>query len=114
MTREDVIYEAANKYSESLYAAISAGNGFIAGVKWADENPKNPWIRCEDDLPYTHSELCQPFLPCFTRFVLVQDDWGEMYVTYMVRKDDGWHWHVRDPWRKITHWMPIPEIPKED
>ena len=32
-------------------------NGFINGAEWADNNPKNPWISVEDDLPFNHKEL---------------------------------------------------------
>ena len=34
--------------------------GFVAGVKWADEHPKSPWISVKDDLPYKHKELLNP------------------------------------------------------
>ena len=44
--------ENGRKYEQALMAT-----GFEAGVKWADKNPKSPWISIDDDLPYNHEEL---------------------------------------------------------
>jgi hypothetical protein len=37
--------EKGRKYEQALMAT-----GFEAGVKWADEHPKSPWIRVKEDL----------------------------------------------------------------
>lgn len=44
--------EKGRKYEQALMAT-----GFEGGVKWADANPKSPWISVEDDLPCNHEEL---------------------------------------------------------
>lgn len=31
--------------------------GFVAGVKWADENPKSPWIKYKDEKPEVGVEV---------------------------------------------------------
>lgn len=117
MTREGVIYEAANKYSESLYhseslhTAISTENGFIAGAKWADKNPKFSWISVEDDLPFNHEELLDSSKR-MTFQVFVRYDDGRYGFSCMAKILDEWKW--LNSWTKITHWMLIPEMPKED
>lgn len=61
MTREEEIRNAIDtifpippsgkgrKYEQALMAT-----GFEAGVKWADSNPKSPWISVDEDLPCNH------------------------------------------------------------
>lgn len=111
MTREDVIYEAANKYSEYLYDTVTANNGFIAGAKWADKNPKSSWISVEDDLPFNHEELLgSSKRMTFQVFVRYAD--GKYGFSCMAKILDEWKW--LNSWTKITHWMLIPEMPKED
>ena len=105
MTREDVIYEAANKYSEYLYDTVTANNGFIAGAKWADKNPKSPWISVEDDLPFNHEELLDSSKRMtFQVFVRYND--GRYGFSCMAKVLDEWKW--LNSWTKITHWMLIP------
>ena len=41
--------EKGRKYEQALMAT-----GFEAGVKWADANPKSPWISIDEDLPCNH------------------------------------------------------------
>ena len=64
MTRQEEIRNAIDKiipishsrngrtYEQSLMAT-----GFESGVKWADANPKSPWISVDDDLPCNHEEM---------------------------------------------------------
>ena len=55
MIREIEIINASKLYSEYEYNQIDFENGFIMGAKWADDNPKSPWISVEDDLPCNNS-----------------------------------------------------------
>ena len=110
MTREDVIYEAANKYSEYLYDTVTANNGFIAGAKWADKNPKSSWISVEDDLPFNHEELLDSSKR-MTCQVFVRYDDGRYGFSCMAKILDEWKW--LNSWTKITHWMPFPKAPKD-
>ena len=53
MTREDEIRLAGLRICFSSESIIA----FKKGAEWADNNPKNPWISVEDDLPFNHKEL---------------------------------------------------------
>ena len=76
----------------------TAHTGFIMGVRWADEHPKNPWISVEDRLP----DREETFLCALDNGVYVTDCYD----------------YERNRWNSfpdsITHWMPIPTIPKLD
>ena len=102
--------ENGRKYEQALMAT-----GFEAGVKWADKNPKSPWISIKDDLPCNHSDLVLTYndTPFSTKRVMVVTDIHTLFLCEMKKDDDrGWIWNypTKD---KITHWMPIPEPPKE-
>ena len=92
--------EKGRKYEQALMAT-----GFEAGVKWADSNPKSPWISVDDDLPCYHEELKPNSYATYKVIVLLND--GRIRETYMFY--DKWCEYRK----KITHWMPIPELPKE-
>ena len=72
MTREKEIEIISKKYGTAslVYGKLHNDTlkgllkhyqkGFTAGVKWADEHPKSPWINVKDDLPCNHEELLNP------------------------------------------------------
>lgn len=100
--------EKGRNYEQALMAT-----GFEAGVKWADVNPKSPWISVEEDLPCNHSDLvltykCTHFS---TKRILVMTDIRTLFLCEM-KKDDGhvWIWNISTK-DKITYWMPIHELP---
>lgn len=115
MTREEEIKQEVENYpTESAYSYRAEEAAFGAGAKWADEHPKNPWISVKDELP---SEWRQ---------VLTMNQDGIIAVSYY---RGGLWWHTRcvgwetntggrtkiewtDTNTDITHWMPIPELPK--
>ena len=122
MTREEEIRNAVDtifpippsekgrKYEQALMAT-----GFEAGVKWADKNPKSPWISVDDDLPCNHSDLVLTYndIPFSTKRVIVVTDIHTLFLCEMKKDDDrGWIWNYSTK-DKITHWFPIPEPPKE-
>ena len=97
-------------YEQALIAS-----GFEAGVKWADSHPKSPWISVDEDLPCNHSDLVLTYnkIPFSTKRVLVMTDIHTLFLCEMKEDDDrGWIWNYSTK-DKITHWMPIPELPKE-
>ena len=131
MTREEEVEIISERYGANslMYGKLHNDTlkgllkhyqeGFVAGVKWADKNPKSPWISVEDDLPCNHVEL---LVDCFqTKYVeacFTHLD-GSSFVTIekMVRVDVGmdkdcWQWssNLRE---HVTYWKPIPEPPKE-
>ena len=53
-SQDYIITEYNHKY---LIFRKDVKSSFESGAKWADENPKSPWISVEDDLPCDHEEL---------------------------------------------------------
>ena len=94
--------EKGRKYEQALMAT-----GFEAGVKWADKNPKSPWISVDEDLPCNHQELTHSN---YTDRVLVLSRNGYSEVAFMCLIEDAWEWNTLI---KVLYWMPIPKLPKE-
>lgn len=113
MTREKEINIAASKYIEDNsmpdgWVAISDHkDSFIEGAEWADNHPKSPWISVDDDLPCNHEELTHSN---YTDRVLISARNGFVEVAFMGKIENVWVWET--PIR-VSHWMPIPELPKE-
>ena len=125
MTREEEIQEAIKtlqvyvcgnngifECSECIDSDIQ--NAFCQGAKWADKHPKSPWISVNDDLPCNHSDLALTYngIPFSTKRVLVMTDVHTLFLCEMKKDDRGWIWNYSTK-DKITHWFPIPELPKE-
>ena len=125
MTREEEIQEAIKtlqvyvcgdngifECSECIDSDIQ--NAFYQGAKWADKHPKSPWISVNDDLPCNHSDLVLTYngIPFSTKRVLVMTDVHTLFLCEMKKDDRGWIWNYSTK-DKITHWFPIPELPKE-
>lgn len=120
MTRDKEINSAASKYIEDNsmadgYVAISNHkDSFIEGAKWADNNPKSPWISIEDDLPCNHKKLISTHINLDyekeTVLVFTVTSKGIIDTDYMVYDNyDGWFWKYGLP----KYWMPMPKLPKE-
>ena len=76
---------------------------FIAGAEWADSHPKSPWISVEERLP----EKVNKFL---SDEVLVRYLRGGKEYTFVTHYDYEYQtWNIPN----VTHWMPIPELPKK-
>ena len=129
MAREEEIKKQADIYTDnaSNYTAWSDDGGwsvtddidfvekaFIEGAKWADEHPKSPWISVKEELPCDEKDMVIEILAGIelrTKKVLVLLEDGIIGMTYMYSfPPHGWHWSINDV---ITHWFPIPELPKE-
>ena len=109
MTRENEISIAS-----CAYGSKGSSIDFEAGAKWADANPKNPWISVNDDLPCNHEEMIHVVVENIelrTDRVLAMTDDGIIVIAYMY-KFGSWTWHWSET-ERITHWMPIPKF-KED
>ena len=118
MTREEKISKAAySQYcnSESICFNLMC-DSFKQGAKWADENPKSPWISVKDDLPCNHKELWMMtgglIYTIYTKKVLVVLTDNTIRVLSMLYDEvnDKWKWEFKD---NIIFWMLIPELPKE-
>ena len=116
MTREEKISKAAySQYcnSESICFTMMC-DSFKQGAKWADEHPKSPWISVKEDLPCNHSDLVLTYndIPFLTKRVMVVTYIHTLFLCEMKKDDEcGWIWNY--PTKDIiTHWFPIPELPK--
>ena len=99
--------EKGRTYEQALMAT-----GFEFGVKWADSNPKSPWISVEDDLPCNHEELIKTegYYEKETIYVITINRYGIAEENYMIYRNDRWEWMYGV---SNVVWMPIPELPKE-
>ena len=114
MTREELREKMIEEASE-MFKTKGHYTCWRLGVIFADQNPKSPWISVDDDLPCNHSDLVLTYndKPFSTKRVMVVTDVHTLFLCEMKKDDDrGWIWNypTKD---KITHWLPIPEPPKE-
>ena len=121
MTREGEALEATKRFEKSLYDSDVAsltrsdmGFAYMSGIKWADENPKSPWISVDDDIPCNHEELITTNgrYEKNTIYVITIDKYGIIESNYMVLYDDGkWEWKYSLP--APCYWMLIPKLPNK-
>ena len=79
-----------------------------AFLEGADFVLNNQWISVEEDLPCNHDELFINDDKKETKTVLSIIN-GYIMLSRMYKPKHKWHWDSEEP----THWMPIPELPKE-
>ena len=121
MTREGQIRQASIEYTmenapkciggdafSEVMDGINRNHAFEEGAKWADANPKSPWISTKEDLPCNHKELISPDDKRDTKYVVAQIH-GYIVMSRMRKMDGKWNWENDEP----TYWMAIPEPPKE-
>ena len=85
---------------------------FLEGAEFA---LNNQWISVDDDLPCNHNDLILTYndKPFSTKRVLVISDNHTLFLCEMKKDNNhGWIWNISTK-DKITHWMPIPKLPKE-
>jgi hypothetical protein len=119
MTREEQIKAASSAYTKVRCPMVIGGErfnnkinsinaNFVAGAKWADNNPKSPWISVKERLPEPEKE------------VIILDKRKRIDIDFLTDDGDGGYywWKSEDAIfsenDEITHWMPIPQLPKED
>lgn len=96
MKREEEIIEASQNCIYTVPA--TPRSGFMDGARWADANQPNPWISVKERLPEEHTN------------VIVTDGSN---VAHCRKYGDGFYTNV-GKCCNVTHWMPIPELPKEE
>lgn len=115
MTREEQRCKAAKEYAEKWYKELGTSveeyptdaqitiDEFIKGAEWADNH--SDWHDADEELPPKDAERANKF----SKKVLVSD--GErIHISRYDYEMDGWL--VID--MGVTHWMYLPEPPKED
>lgn len=114
MTRE----EKLEKYLNHQYMYENGDPSYIHGIKvgvsWADENPKSPWISVEERLPEINRNS-------YSDIVLTIDENQNIVVAFYsfyrrewIRVEGKENIDDSISQNDITHWMPIPELPKEE
>ena len=98
MTLNEKIQKKAEGYGKLAPA-------FLEGADFA---LNNQWISVEEDLPCNHDELFINDDKKETKTVLSIIN-GYIMMSRMYKPKHKWHWDSEEP----THWMPIPELPKE-
>lgn len=116
MTREEEIKQAVkNNLDVSVYTPQDGEmlkETFYIGAKWADANPKSPWISVEDDLPCNHEEMVvsSGIEEKDTLIVLVRFAVGFVDFAYMYYSNNEWRWNT---YFKVSHWMLVPKFREE-
>ena len=101
----DTIFPVSHSGNGRTYEQALMASGFEEGVKWADNNPKSPWISVKDDLPCNHEEMIHSN---YTDRALVLSRNGYSEVAFMCLIEDAWEWNTLI---KVLYWMPIPKLP---
>ena len=101
MTREEQISIAS-----CAYGSRGSSIDFTAGAKWADSNPKSPWISVEEDLPKQDEEV----------IVLCDDlniapnyriSFGHIVDKTICQDYNGWNIP------NVVYWIPMPKLPNK-
>ena len=104
-----MIQEKIQKKAEGFGKLAPA---FLEGAKYA---LSNQWISVKEDLPCNHIDFVLTYndIPFSTKRVLVMTDIHTLFLCDMKKDNNrGWIWNYSTK-DKITHWFPIPELPKE-
>ena len=96
MTLQEKIQKKAEGYGKLAPA-------FLEGAEFALENQ---WISVEEDLPCNHEELLDGNI---TRQIFVRKKNGEYGISFMINFT---RWEFIIGLENVTHWMPIPKLPK--
>jgi hypothetical protein len=109
MTREEEIKKAAKEIAQGIEdweLAADIEDAFIEGAWWADSHPH--WISVEDEMPKeTNMYIVVHYnVVCTMWWYDGVEEWAEIYV------DENEDIQSRRM-ENITHWMPLPQPPKE-
>lgn len=110
--REAILDLLKNKYQDMSAMPASYYKGFQYALKTiekikpdADVVPVQKWISAEDRLPEADVAV---LARCF-----YHESWRTL-VCYMSKRNVEWYTNVSGQWVQVTHWMPLPQPPKEE
>lgn len=99
MTREEEIKEVAQKEMSKYPNFCITAPAFRMGAEWADAHPH--WISVEDELPKENGRY------------LVFNGITKDQEIFVYSNGIWWYNADRRPNGIVTHWMPLPQAPKE-
>ena len=119
LTREDI--EKLNDIEPYCFETDREEQWFNVGLQYgldvADANPKSSWISVEDDLPCNHKELMENEYKTKKVLVVMRSDKSSSknieicYMTNQYSSMGNWYW-INTLKTHVTHWMPLPKLPK--
>ena len=89
-------------------------DAFLSGIEFADSHPKSTWIRVESDLPCNHDEFIDKEKNMTKRVLVLGKDVKSNTISNIMSMffiENQWQWAC-EIYFKVTHWMPIPNLPK--
>ena len=95
MTRQEQLNEAWCKYRGKCSTEIMQALAFA--LRWCDEHPN--WISVEDELPKDGQ---------YTATINKAGEQDVRHYSY-----GKWYSNFGNEYDDITHWMPLPKIPKK-
>ena len=120
MTREEI--EQINEVEPYCFETSGEEQwyriGLLEGLETADANPKSHWISVNDDLPCNHKELMENEYKTKKVLVVMRSDKSSSknieicYMTNQYSSIGNWYW-INTLKTHVTHWMPLPELPKK-
>ena len=81
---------------------------YLQGAEYADSHPVNQWHKVEDELPPKVNQESK-----YSDYVIVTDRQirGVARYNHIINK---WLFDSATWMCEVTHWMPLPELPKEE
>ena len=103
MTREEEIKQAWKDYCADGEIGTPLG-AFEYAIQWADNHPKSPWISVKERLP----EEGLPLVVINKSEIRYYCYYNASIEKFVTLDPNGELWNVCE----VTHWMPIPKLPK--
>ena len=98
-------------------------SSFRMGAEWADAHPINPWISVKERLPEKAIGLYELEEDEQHKMVLIKTANGSLYSGYLDAEEiwraftvpyKGAYPIAAITWSRVTHWMPIPQVPNNN
>ena len=116
-TREQEIDNAKYAFHDSVFeeqSYLHPTDYFKAGAKWADENPKSPWISVKDDLPNDETKLYIIYCEAYNKKGNnIKNKHYEIYLANFDKETLSWVnvESYNNYFFDVLYYMPIPNHP---
>lgn len=116
MTREEEIKQASDElFDDFTFYSKTYKMGFLAGVMWADNHPKSPWINVNDSLPNDETKLYIIYCEAYNKNGDdIENKHHEIYLANFDKETSSWSniESYENYFFDVLYWMPIQELPK--